>query len=131
MDERAWERDRGPPGRPLSPRGRGGRGRPPVHDDYRGRPLSPPHWSPLDHPRREQSPPGRDFRGRPPPPPEEFDRFGRPRPPPPRDGDIFDDRGRPPPWDWDRGDCKLWYTSVVFHCGIPPYTSQLIQPLHY
>ncbi|XP_078344222.1 uncharacterized protein LOC144629860 isoform X2 [Oculina patagonica] len=97
MDEFRWSRERGPPGRPLSPPGRGGRGRPPFHEDERGRPISPPPWPP----RRGQSPPGRDFRGRPPPPPEEFDRFGRPLPPP-----SFDDRGRSPPRDWDRRDWR-------------------------
>ena len=96
-----WERRRGgPPDRPMSPRGGERRGRPPFYDDDRGRHRSPPPWPPVDPPRRPWSPPGRDFRGRPPPPPpEEFDRFGRPLPP--HDAEFFDDRGRPP-WDWDR-----------------------------
>ncbi|XP_073231400.1 uncharacterized protein [Porites lutea] len=103
VDAWAWEREHGPPGRPLSPRGRSRRGRPPFHEDHRGRPLSPPPWPPFDHPRRGWSPPGRDYRGRS-PTREEFDRFGRP--PPPRDADFFDDRGRPPPRDWDREDWR-------------------------
>ena len=112
LDIPEWERGRGPPGRPMSPRGRDGGGRPPFHEHDRGRPKSPPPWHPLDHPRRPWSPPRRDLMGRPPPPPEEFDRFGRPPPPPPPDAEFFDDRGRPP-WDWDRGDCEYWFPKTV------------------
>ena len=109
MDEFGWSRERGPPGRPMSPPLRGRRGRPPFHEDERGRPISPPPWPPNEHYRRGRSPPGPDFRGRP-PPPEEFDRFGHLLPPPPREADFFDERGRPPLRDWDRRDCK--YFSV-------------------